>query len=622
MKNRNLKFILVSTPWPLYNRPSIQLGTLKAYLKAAHPDVEVHADHVFLSIAAALGYPLYREISERTWLSEAVYAALLYPERMDTIENFFNRQANPGSLAAKTGLKYITSVIKAATDTILADDRWKKYHLAGFSVSLCQLTSALYFIKRLKQQAPQMLIAVGGATFSGSVTSGFFDVFTDVDLVVNGEGELPLGQIIGYLKTAENLSAMPSRPGVVTADSAKTDKERNSFQQLKQLTDLPPPDFDDYFERLKSFKPQQMFFPTLPIETSRGCWWQRRAAGGKSSGCAFCNLNLQWKGFRSKPSARVADEIDCLTTKYQTLSVSIVDNVLPKKTLKELFTRLSGLNKDLRMFSEIRATTTLPELRLMASAGVQEVQIGIESLAGSLLKKLNKGTTVIQNLEVMRDCEALGIKNYANLILHFPGSDKQDVAETLRSLDFVEPYRPLKAVGFWLGLGSPVWQNPELYGITAVFNHPNWKSLLPGRVRAAMRFMIQAYRGNLRHQRLIWRPVTEKIEAWRQNYTALSTRLQGSPVLELRDGGNFLIIRQHKIDHEAVHHRLVGTSRQIYLYCQHHRSVKQIRKRFPAFAEDKILAFLKMMVGKRLMFQEGDRYLSLAIPIRPCGIER
>ena len=622
MKNKDFKVILLSTPWPLYNRPSIQLGAIKAYLNATHPDVGVDADHAFLSIAVALGYPLYREISERTWLSEAVYAALLYPERMDIIENFFNRQAKSGSLAGKAGFKKITSIVKKATDAVLADGRWKNYRLAGFSVSLCQLTSALYFIKRLKQQSPRLLIVVGGSTFSGSVTAGFFEVFTEVDLVVNGEGELPLGRLIEYLKTAEDLSAMPPVPGIVTAARVKKDGARNNFQQLKQLNVLPAPDFDAYFERLKSTDPQQMFFPTLPVETSRGCWWQRRSASDKSSGCAFCNLNLQWKGYRSKPAAQVADEIDYLTAKYQTLSVAIVDNVLPKRTLKELFKQLAGLNKDLRMFSEIRATTGFPELSLMASAGVLEVQIGIEALATSLLKKLDKGTIAIQNLEIMRDCEALGIKNYSNLILHFPGSDNQDVTETLRCLEFVEAYRPLKAVGFWLGLGSPVWQNPELYQIKAVFNHPNWKSLFPGEVRAAIKFMIQAYRGDLGHQRQIWRPVAERIEAWRENYNKLSTRLQGSPALELRDGGDFLIIRQHRIDHETIHHRLVGTSRQIYLYCQHHRSVNQLRKRFPAFTEDKILAFLKMMVGKKLMFQEGDRYLSLAIPVKPSGIIR
>ena len=622
MTNKKLKITLISTPWPLYNRPSIQLGAIKAYLNATHPDVNVYADHAFLTIATALGYPLYHEISERTWLSEAVYAALLYPERYDTIEKFFNRQAKSCSLARQAGFKKITSVIRKTTDALIASGRWNKYQLAGFSVSLCQLTSSLYFIKRIKQISPQLLVAVGGSTFSGSVTSEFFDRFADVDLVVNGEGELPLGQLVNYLKSSQPFSAMPPIPGIVTADTAKINGERGRFQQLKNLQDLPPPDFDDYFNRLKSLDPQHMFFPTLPVETSRGCWWQRTPTAGKSSGCAFCNLNLQWKGYRTKTAAQVAGEFDHLTAKYQTLSLSIVDNVLPKRSSKRIFTKLAGLNKDLKMFSEIRATTTRPELSLMARAGIQEVQIGIEALATSLLVKLHKGTTVIQNLEIMRDCEALGVLNYSNLILHFPGSDDQDVAETLRSLDFAAPYRPLKAVGFWLGLGSPVWQHPELYGIKAVFNHPNWAYLFPRNIRASMTFMIQAYRGDLQYQRKIWRPVAEKIDAWQKNYNALNRLFPGSPALELRDGRDFLIIRQRRIDAETINHRLVGTSRLIYLYCRHHRSIRRIREQFPAFAEDKILAFLKMMVGKKLMFQERDSYLSLAIPVKPSVIKQ
>ena len=616
MKNKNLKIILLSTPWPLYSRPSIQLGTIKAYLLAQHPDVDVQADHAFLKIAAALGYPLYHEISERTWLSEAVYAALLYPRRVEMIEKFFNRHAKPGSLIKKTGLLKITSVIKKTTDSLIDDIAWKNFQLAGFSVSLCQLTSALYFIKRIKQKYPHLIIAIGGSTFSGSTTPQFFDQFTEVDLVVSGEGELPFSQLVGYLKASAYLSEIPAIPGIATVETVKTNGAPMRFQQMKNLKDLPPPDYDDYFKLLKSLAPRNSFFPTLPAETSRGCWWQRSSSAGKSSGCAFCNLNLQWEGYRSKDPYQVAGEIDYLTTKYQTLAVSIVDNVLPKRASKEIFKKLIGLKKDLRMFSEIRATTNRPELNLMAQAGMQEVQIGIEALSTSLLVKLHKGTTAIQNLEIMRDCEALGLVNYSNLILHFPGSDEQDVTETLWSLEFALPYRPLKAVGFWLGLGSPVWQNHRAYGIKSVFNHPNWGCLFPNKILASMRFMIQAYRGDLGYQRKIWRPVEKAMKQWQQTYTEQNCRPERSSSLNFRDGREFLIIRQRKFDAEIINHRLVGTSRLIYLYCQHHRSIKRIRERFPAFAEDKILSFLKMMVTKKLMFEEKDRYLSLAIPVK------
>ncbi|MEJ2165538.1 MAG: hypothetical protein P8X90_08410 [Desulfobacterales bacterium] len=65
-----------------------------------------------------------------------------------------------------------------------------------------------------------------------------------------------------------------------------------------------------------------------------------------------------------------------------------------------------------------------------------------------------------------------------------------------------------------------------------------------------------------------------------------------------------------------MEHRLVGTSRRIYLFCLQHRSLHRIRSRFPTIAEDKIIAFLKMMVAKKLMFEEGDEYLSLAVPVK------
>jgi hypothetical protein len=40
-------------------------------------------------------------------------------------------------------------------------------------------------------------------------------------------------------------------------------------------------------------------------------------------------------------------------------------------------------------------------------------------------------------------------------------------------------------------------------------------------------------------------------------------------------------------------------------------------ERFPEVPEEKVLPFLKMMVGKKLMFEESRRYLSLAVSLKP-----
>jgi radical SAM superfamily enzyme YgiQ (UPF0313 family) len=203
------------------------------------------------------------------------------------------------------------------------------------------------------------------------------------------------------------------------------------FNQLETLNDLPAPDYGDYFKLLDTLPPEKKFFPTIPFEMSRGCWWQKKQEKAGYSGCAFCNLNLQWKGYRAKNPAKVADEIDHLTRKHKTLSISIVDNVLPQKKIHGTFTRISNLDKDLSLFCETRATTSRRSLASLKKAGVRSIQIGIEALSTRLLKKLNKGTTAIQNLEVMKHCEELGIMNYSNLIVYFPGSDEADIAETL-----------------------------------------------------------------------------------------------------------------------------------------------------------------------------------------------
>ncbi len=610
------KLLLVSAPWPLYSRPSIQIGTLKAFLRKKFPDLKVDAHHFYLKVAEAIGYRRYQAISERTWLAESVYAALLYPERMDTVENFFYRQAKGKPLLQKIVFKNLASQVREVSEAFIHGVDWGDYVLAGFSICLCQLTASLYFIREVKKRFPNLLIVVGGSMFTGDATRNLFKTFPEINVVVNGEGELPLSRLVSDLRKSRSFGEMAHVKGIVTPESTEN-KASAFFNQMTDLSDLSPPDYDDYFDLLQSFSPEKTFFPTLPMEMSRGCWWHRPLEDGKSTGCAFCNLNLQWEGYRAKKTMQTVSEIDHLTTKYKTLSVAFMDNLLPLKTSKDIFTRIGKLKKDLLLFGEIRATTPRHILADMRIAGMKEVQIGIEALSTRLLRKLNKGTTAIQNIEIMKHCETLGISNSSNLILCFPGSDQKDVDETLRNLEFTLPYRPLKMVYFWLGLGSPVWRHPENFGIKAVFNHRNYAGIFPLEIFKSMQFAIQSYRGDLGHQRKLWTPVKKKLKAWKKTYDELRRGSRHENILSFSDGRDFLIIRQKRTQGGHLTHRLEGTSRAIYLFCQEHRSLKRILERFTAVGSDQVVPFLRMMVDKKLMFEENNKYLSLAVPANP-----
>jgi hypothetical protein len=97
----NNRVVLISTPWPLYTRPSIQLGALKSYISSHLAAVKVDAHHFYLALAEAIGYKRYHDISERTWLAASIYAALLYPKRFEQIETLFTREAARSSLLKK-----------------------------------------------------------------------------------------------------------------------------------------------------------------------------------------------------------------------------------------------------------------------------------------------------------------------------------------------------------------------------------------------------------------------------------------------------------------------------------------------------------------------------------------
>ena len=569
------------------------------------------AYHLYLRVAEALGYDLYKAISERSWLSEACYAALLYPEREAIVGRFWSRHAR--DLGPKPDFKDLCRSLQKASDRILSSVRWTTYPLIGLSVCCGQLTSSLYFIRRIKQASPHSGIVVGGSSCAGRMGESLLKAFPEIDFVVSGEGEIPLLHLVKSLSSSCKKPTPAPLPGLLYRGSESAE----GFGQVAALDDLPVPDYSDYFESLKTLPEAKRFLPKIPMEMSRGCWWRKRNLPRQDRGCAFCNLNLQWEGYRSKSHGKILEELASLCDRHELLSVSFMDNLMPPRNLGALFQTIARLRKDFRFFAEIRATTSLGELLAMGAAGMAEVQVGIEALSTRLLKKLNKGTTVIQNLEIMKNCEARDVPDLtSNLITHFPASDKTDVEETLRTLEFTRPFRPLKTTPFWLGYGSPVWRSPEAFGIRKVRNHPFYGCLFPREILSQLRLILQGYEGGLRAQQRLWRPVIEALKSWTETYTRLRSASKGDPLLSYRDGGTFLIIRERRPGPDDMTHRVRGSSRQIYLFCEKNRSLSEIVERFPGFGQEKILPFLSMMVDKKLMFREGEKFLSLAVPIR------
>ncbi len=583
-------------PWAIFNRPSIQLGALQAYLRQQLDQLEVECCHPYLEVAAAIGTDNYRIISESPWAAEALYCGLLFAEQKTR-----GGQVYQQTLKGKPVSDYLELLpkLEAQLQNWLDRQDFSKCSLIGFSVCFSQLPASLYAARAIKLRWPDIPVVFGGSTCTLSLGSSLLNIFPEIDFIITGEGEQSLLELLLHLQDKKSPA---SANILVRGQETMSPETCPKNQEITDLADLPLPEFDDYFQQMKTNDLD--FIPVLPLEFSRGCWWNK---------CTFCNLNLQWHGYRFKKSGQVLAEVRQMKQKYQCLDFTFTDNALPVKEADLFFAAISDSGLDLRFFAEIRTLKKAASYRQYRKGGLAAVQIGIESLSDSLLSRMCKGTTVMENIAAMKFALAAGMVLEGNLILEFPGSTEQEAEETLRNLDKVLPFPPLAAAGFFLGHGSPVCSQPEKFGIRAIVQHPMNTKLYPARILKKLDMLIKSYRGDRTVQAARWKPVRDKIARWHAFHANRPDPTK--PALLYRDGGNFLIIRQELPDHPTLHHRLRGLSRQIYLACEQPVTRKELLSRFSQVTKEQLSTFLADLEQKNIVYCDTTSCLALAVRI-------
>jgi ribosomal peptide maturation radical SAM protein 1 len=597
-KPSSFRLGLVSMPWSIFNRPSIQLAALKAYLdENENSPITTTVFHPYLAAAAAIGTETYHYLAKNSWAGEALYSPMLFPEQETQAKKLFY-----ASCSKEKGLKHLTfdtcrQLLEQSLDQWLEGVDFASYDLIGFSVCFNQLLSSLTAADRIKKRFPNLPIVIGGSGCVGEIGMSLLHTFPQIDYVISGEGENALEQLCHTLQSSKETTTLP--PNIM---SRQTEGQiKSSCTGIADLNRLPVPDYAPYFQEMHHTFPDLPFIPVLPIEFSRGCWWNK---------CTFCNLNLQWRGYRWKTAETTLEEVRLQSARHKCLDFCFTDNALPPKEADTFFNTLATEKTDYDFFAEVRVITDPDTPQRYRRGGLSTIQVGIESLSTSLLRKMKKGTTAIENIAAMRQSAEAGIQLDGNLITEFPGSSPAETEETLSNLDFVLPYTPLAAASFFLGHGSPVAKDPGSYGILAVTQHAKNKHLFPKRILQNLNMLIKDYRGDRTIQRRQWKEVNRKIENWNRFHKERSP-LQ-SP-LSYRDGKNFLLIRQEQLNGPPLQHRLQGASRKIYLFCRKIRSFEEISQAFPNSKEATIRGFFQDLYNKKLVFLEGDQFLALAI---------
>ena len=126
----------------------------------------------------------------------------------------------------------------------------------------------------------------------------------------------------------------------------------------------------------------------------------------------------------------------------------------------------------------LREEMTLELMTLMRKAGWAEVMWGLESGSPGTLRLMRKKLFSPKLAErIVKDVASLGVDQYTNIIVGFPGETAEQFSETAEFLQRVSPYfRSIGLPMMEIRRNSFVYENPQNFGVVDPSNHIRWKT--------------------------------------------------------------------------------------------------------------------------------------------------
>jgi ribosomal peptide maturation radical SAM protein 1 len=480
-KAMNCDVALINMPFSAVQSPSLALGLLKAALLTSNTKCDVF--NLNLQFARVVDPTFYDKITSGFPLTYDLTGEWIFGSALWGGDASFDAEYVQQVLLGKSphhesevrrsvDESFINSVLDARSkvdaflSACLDHTPWDRYRLVGFTSVFQQHVASLALARRLKQAYPHLYIVFGGANCEATMGKATLNAFKFIDAVCVGEGDRTFPELVKRVLSGAGVRYLP---GFLHREEAAPPNGYDPTAYEVKMDDLPDPDYDEFFaERRLSPNngPARLLF-----ESSRGCWW------GEKSHCTFCGLNGNTIKFRQKNAKRALEELTRLLDRYgmHTRCVSAVDNIIPHNYLSTFLPMLKELEMDLDLFYETKANLRKDQIELYRSAGLKEIQPGIESLSTPILRLMRKGISGIQNIQMLRLCRQYGIYAHWNYLVGFPLEQPEyydDQAGIVRSIRHLTPPRSIGRIRF--DRFSPYLTNPVAYGLSDVRPYPSY----------------------------------------------------------------------------------------------------------------------------------------------------
>lgn len=546
--NKPFKVLLVSLPWAKCDHVSLQLGILKSAI-IQHGHTEIESRHYYKDILPYIGYKRYDDIQANN-LGEFCSALLLFPEKKPQITEIIKGKIPSLS---DTDLDLLEKNLRKFIEDVSRDILSHEYALIAFTTSLVQTVFSILVSRLVKENRPGVKICMGGASLIDDMAWNLLRSEPSIDVIVEGEGETTFTSLIDALKTGGDLKNIE---GLYYRTADETLVSTNKRPLNNDLQSLPIPEVDDYFKFSLPNSKEYKLYPKICIEASRGCFWGE---------CSFCNLNGQWrKTYRDKDDEQIIKELEQLSEKYSIHQFVFCDSNVSNK--RSLFRKIAALNKDFFFYAEVSGHCSYEQLKEMRQAGVKNIQIGIEAFSQTLLTEMNKGISVMRNVELLQWCAELEIELYYNVIRGFPTETKKEIDQTLETMNFVKYFQPPLLCPYYLSYRSTVYENQSAYNVKSYKLPPSIQNAYPEQVMNNIGPLLLSVVGYIpevnKNENADWTPVAKFVKQWENSFQ----RNARKPSITYHDMKTFLII-EDSFELQKRFIKLTGLQRALYLYC-------------------------------------------------------
>jgi radical SAM superfamily enzyme YgiQ (UPF0313 family) len=352
----------------------------------------------------------------------------------------------------------------------------REWSVIGFSTTGMTLRFDLALAHQARAAAPRALLVAGGmeATFAPETMFAL----APFDLVVLGEGEKPLLELVRRMRAGESLDGIAGTASIAPDGTlARVPQKALDAHELREAIFSTPYEempYEAYWQRLE----EAYAVGSLPMKADR----EARLAEIRSvrlitlnycpMRCTFCS-STNFLNVAQDSTARIArlEADDCVTMIRRIVAahpgvrtIIFQDDIFVFPTDKRILplTRAiieakerGELPRSLQFISTNRIDAMTPErIAAMRDAGFRVLGFGIENFAPAILAEFNKSRIAPAIEPALTAALALGVTPFLDIIMTSPRATTADLALTIR-----EAFR-------WIEAGCEVGMYPYVIPFT------------------------------------------------------------------------------------------------------------------------------------------------------------